>query len=359
MSAPTGEGGLLPINSIPHVFPKFHLLEPTAAPEDMLAAVRVNTEARCLEAATPIGTVAVEMYWTTNKNPDHEERGDFFSALSPDFDPSASDNPLPTQQYPYTVLPDGALYEAVVRAPIEAVDAKWSEPQLKVVGNEGKNSIHTGTSLFAFRQAFPDVTVDLPEGRYTITTKEQTAPTLAIAARVENGEPLVRRKRIIGDRAHYYEVLANDFLASGLRPDTAVSLINSRTTIRENTGEADSQRLEFAFHDGFQRTGEGAAEHSGLVELIVMQGEAFRYSDFTFTPYAPFKLTESAEHTNIRRAMGPARPGLFMRDSVPQTPGLQAGETRYRKPETIKVDVGGMRAFRAIAAFRFALTGAR
>src|SRR5688572_26380024 len=87
----------------PHA-PTYELLDPKIAPDELLTGVRVNTEGRCLEADTEIGTIAVEMYWRMNEHDPDEDRGDFFAALAADLDPDAADNPIPTQQYPYTIL---------------------------------------------------------------------------------------------------------------------------------------------------------------------------------------------------------------------------------------------------------------
>lgn len=108
--------------------PTFTLAEPRTAPPDMLARVRVNTEGRCLETDTPLGVIAVEMYWSAQDGQDNEAvRGDFFAPLTPDLDPGAAANPIATQHYPYTLLPDGARYGIAVRAPLAAAEAEWSE----------------------------------------------------------------------------------------------------------------------------------------------------------------------------------------------------------------------------------------
>jgi len=360
MSVPHGEGVAQQpeVDAALHIpDPKFHLIEPTAAPEAMLDRVRVNTEARCLEAATSVGTVAVELYWSPEANAAQETRGDFFSPLPPELDPNAATNPLPTQKYPYTILPDGSLYQVVVRAPAEVTTAEWSEPRQKPITHPGKFTLLDGMDLATFRRMFPGVEVDLPAGRYNITATEQSKPTLTVAARVENGEPLARQQEIAGSTPHYREILAGDFLRSGLRPDTTVAIIDSRTTMYRGKDTADNQRLVFKAHDGFQRTDEGAAEHSGLVELIVMQGEAVQYSDFTFTPFRPLPFGQSSSSSTLKNQFRPS----LRRDNFPGTKptfdGLSGGETRYRPPETVKVHVGRIRELRAIAAFRFALTG--
>jgi|GEM_PF-1822139 len=358
MSASSGEGAqsgidfdaLLQLQN-----PIIELMDPKTAPLDMLEQVRVNTEGRCLETTTPLGTIAVEMYW--KKEDGEEVRGDFFPALSSEVDPDATANPLATQAYPYTILPDGSLYEIVVRAPLSVFDAEWSEERsVPITG--GEFSLLKSVSLAQFRQAYPSVEVDLPEGQYTITATERTKPTIAVAARVENGEPLVRMQEIRGKTVRYKETSAGGFLRSGLRPDTAVTVLDSRTTIRDG-GQADRQRLEFKAHDGFQRTGEGAAENSGLAEIIVMQAEAVDLTDFTFTPYAPpLRLRSTYDDFGFGgNFFGGTRknPATFGGDSEGFR-GLIGGETRYRPPEKIRVDLVGSRNMRAVAAFRFAMT---
>ncbi len=206
-------------------------------------------------------------------------------------------------------------------------------------------------SLSEFRKAHPDVAVDLPDGRYTITATEHSTPTLAIAARVENQEPLARMVRVQKDRTIYQEMLSGGFIPSRLRPETAVLIIDSRLTFRSKT--ADRQRLEFRAHDGFQRTGPEAARHSGLVELIIMQAEAVRWSDLTFKPFVAPKRPDYGSfglpnYFGTRDSFGP---------DVLKSGGLAAGETRYCEPVTIPVETAGVRNLNPIAAFRFALTG--
>lgn len=358
MTVHNGEGlpGNPELDAILHIpEPTIELREPKIAPPSMLEQVRVNTENRCLEASTPLGIVAVEIYWTMDPNAETSDtRGDFFSALDSTLDPQAGTNPVATQKYPYAVLPDGALYEVAARVPLEAVDTEWSERRCRDIG--GARTFFGGIPLAEFRRAYPNIEVDLPEGNYTITASERTKPVLAIAARVENGEPLSRMQTIMGDATHYRETLTGDFMRSELRPDTAISLINSRTTIREG-GEADRQRLVFKAHDGFQRTGDQAEENSGLLELIVMQGEAVEQEEFTFTPHVSLisptdiwfdKRRNDGQVMGSRFGGEPARGG-----------GLTGGETRYRPPETVHVAMSGVRSLRAIAAFRFAMAAER
>ncbi len=356
MSAPLGEGvqGIDFDALLRPSAPTTELIEPKTAPVEMLDQVRVNTEGRSLEVTTPIGEIAVEIYW--KKDDGEETRGDFFPALSPEEDPDAETNPLATQAHPYTILPDGSLYEIVVRSPLDAVDAAWSEERELAIGGGMLATIGV-VSLFEFRRAFPSVQVDLPEGLYDITATGRTKPTLAIAARVENGEPLARRQHIKGGGVRYGEILTGDFMASGRRPDTAIAILNSRTTIRDDGKEADEQRLEFKAHDGFQRTGPGAAENSGVAEVIVMQGEAVAFTGFTFSPYRPPNLDNYGSRREVTRGMmsdgGPSYGGGYR-----STGGLSGGETRYRPPETVKISgMGRVRNLRAIAAFRFAMAG--
>lgn len=362
MSAPLGEGGQGGIDFdalLTSQPPTTELIDPKTAPVEMLDQVSVNTEGRCLETATPLGTIAVEMYWQEGDG--EEARGDFFPALDTETDPEAGANPLPAQAHPYTILPDGVLYEIVVRTPLDTVDAEWSEERRVAVGS-GKLALFGGVSLFEFRRAYPGVEVDLPEGQYNITATERTKPTLAIAARVENGEPLTRMQKVIGGSIHYEETLTASFRRSALRPDTAVAVVDSRTTIRDGGKEADRQQLEFKAHDGFQRTGEGAAENSGVAEVIVMQGEAVEFTGFTFTPYTPPTFPNSYggfndDYNYITRGLTRGGPATF--GGYRGTGGLSGGETRYRPPETVKVSMTGVRNLRAIAAFRFAMAAAR
>lgn len=356
MAVPIGEGALDLDAFIKTPDPTFELIDPTYAPASLLDAVLVDTKGQALRADTPIGTVAVELYWKTEDSPDDEDnRADFFSALSPEIDPGADTNPIPTQQHPYALLPDGALYEVVVRTPFDAIDTEWSETRTATIGGKV-----LGTSLDEFKRAYPGVDVDVPAGLYTITATERTKPTLAIAARVENGEPLSRIQEVKDTAVRYRETLSAGFGRSVLRPDTAVAVINSRTTFRGNE-EADRQRLEFRVEDGFQRTGEGAAENRGVVEIIVMRGEAVDYSDFTFTPYEPPKVTRPAFGSfdglggGLAMRGGPASFG----DISKSLGGLVGGETHYRPPETVKVSMMGIRGLHEIAAFRFALAGMR
>lgn len=334
--------------------PTFELLDPKTAPTDMLEQVRVNTPGRCLEVDTSLGQIAVEIYGKTQKAAGDvdEFRGDFFPALDTHIDPEAKTNPLATQAHPYAILPDGALYELVVRAPLEGVSADWSEEHS--VSVSGPYAQITGMSLHEFRRIFPGVEVDLPDGTYTITATARTKPTLTIAARVENGEPLIRFQEISEDKVHYRETLAGGFMPSAMRPDTAVAVIDSRITIRDGGKEADRQQLEFRVHDGFQRTGEGAEENSGLVEIIVMQGEAIDFTGFTFVPYQP-PAFEGYGFDGYATRGG----GLSFGHNFRGFGGLSGGETRYRAPETVKVSMNGIRSLRAIAAFRFAMAGSR
>lgn len=362
MPAPLGEGNQSDLDFdalLQTPTPTFELIEPKTAPADLLSGVRVNTEGRCLEAKTPVGIIAVEMYWKTGDGPEEEEsRGDFFAALSPDQDAAAETNPTATQRNSYTILPDGALYEVVVRAPLKAANADWSPERVASVGRAFK--LFGGVSLAEFRLAYPGVEIDLPEGQYKITATERTKPALAIAARVENGEPLMRLQEASGKAVHYRETLAGDFMRSGLRPDTAVAVVDSRTTIRSGGEAADRQRLEFKAHDGFQRTGNGAEENSGVVELIIMQGEAVESTGFTFTPYQPPALPRST-YDSYRLGFGDSFATKDLTDpgnSLRGFSGLTGGETRYRPPETIDVSFTSIRNLRAIAAFRFAMAGA-
>jgi hypothetical protein len=367
MSVPYGEGvqgdtfGAFP----PIPKPTFDLIEPTTAPADMLERVRVNTEGRCLETDTSHGTIAVEMYWKPSDGPeDAEARGDFYAPLTADIDPDAKDNPLATQANPYTILPDGSLYEVVFRVPLAAVDTAWSEN--RSVDISGKSALLGGVSLAQFRRAWPSVGTDLPEGQYTIQATERTKPVLAIATRVENGEPLRRLQKINGATVSYTEMAGGGFMHSMLRPDTAVMVEDSRVTIHaDNPDQADKQRLEFRAHDGFQRTGEGAAEHSGVVEAIILEAEAVKYSDFTFTPYTPFKLASPSRpgYDTFGYGVGYSGPvtrgGPVSYGPTASRGGLSGGETRYRPPETVAVNVEGVRNMRAIAAFRFAMAAQR
>lgn len=361
MSAPLGEGvqGGIDFDALLRTpAPTTELIEPKTAPVEMLDKVRVNTEGRCLETATPLGEIAVEMYW--KKDDGEEVRGDFFPALTAEADPDAETNPLATQSHPYTILPDGALYEIVVRTPLDAVDAEWSEERSVAVGS-GKLALFGGVSLFEFRRAYPGVEVNLPEGLYNITATERTKPTLAIAARVENGEPLARTQEVIDSSVYYKETLTGGFRRSALRPDTAVAVVDSRTTIRDGGKEADRQQLEFKAHDGFQRTGEGAAENSGVAEVIVMQGEAVEFTGFTFTPYTPPAIPDSYggfSGDHITRGITRGGPATFG-GGYKGLSGLSGGETRYRPPETVAVSMTGVRNLRAVAAFRFAMAGLR
>lgn len=348
MSASHGEGaqgvdfGAL-LKSQP---PITKLISPATAPLEMLNGVRVNTEGHRLETVTPLGTVAVELYW---KEGDEKVPGDFFPALESTVDPEADANPLATQVHPYTILPDGSLYAIVARAPRDAVDTAWSEDRKVAIG--GASAMFGGISLAEFRRAYPGVNVDLPDGQYSVTAQERTRPTLAAAARVENGEPLTRIQEVRGSTVRYRETLAG-FVPSTLHPDTAVAAVDSRTTIRDGGKEADRQRLEFKAHDGFQRTGPGAAENSGIVEVIIMQCEAVECTGFTFTPYklpAPPGPLYGNDFFGTRG--GPATFGGGMKGFG----GLSGGETRYRPPETVKVSMTGIRGMRAIAAFRFAM----
>ncbi len=363
MSSPTGEGAQNTFDfdallNTPD--PTFELIEPKVAPADMLDSVRVNTQGRCLETDTPLGTIAVEMCWKTGNSPDSiETRGDFFPALDSALDPDAAANPTATQRYPYTILPDGALYQVVVRAPMDAVNAEWSPERSASIGGKYK-AIFSGMSLSEFRSTYPNVEVNLPEGLYTIAATERTKPVVAVAARVENGEPLTRIQTVSGTGVHYRENLVAGFRGSALQPDTAVAVIDSRTTIRDND-EADRQRLEFRVHDGFQRIGEDAEANSGLVELIAFHGEAVEYKDFTFTPYQPPMMPQSSYDDFY---LGSFDRGLNMRgaksfgDMPARSGGLTGGETRYRPPETVQVSMTGVRSLRAIAAFRFAMASA-
>lgn len=356
MTAPQGEGiqevgdldlGLL----LPE--PKFELLQPKTAPQELLDLVRVNTEGRSLDAISSIGPVSAELYYRLDDDPESDlARADFYPALSADLDPDAEANPLATQSYPYSTLPDGARYEVAIRTPLEAAKRDWSEGTIRDIhgGLPG-----FGISLGEFRSHFPGVDVDhLPEGRYTVTATERTRSRLAIAARVENGEPLTRVQTVSGDSIHYRETLEGGFQQSYLHPETAVCVINSRTTIQDNGEDADRQRLEFRQHDGFQRTGTEAEEHSGLVEVVLGQATEVELSDFTFAqekPYIPPSYDDFGG-----RAMKSFGGGDFLGLGTTRG-GLTGGETRYRPPETIKVSMGGVRDFRPVAAFRFALAG--
>lgn len=354
---PTGEG-IQPSGDVDFGLrlpaPTYELIKPKTAPAELLAAVSVNSEGQCLEAATPLGNVSLEVYWKADEEPDSvETRGDFFAALSPQLDPDAATNPLATHNFPYTTLPDGALYELVVRTPLEAVEHDWSEERSANV--EGPFS-YGGTSLHEFRRRFPGVEVDLPEGRYTITATERTRPTLVVAARVEDGEPLTRVQTVTGTSVHYKETLAGGFQQSGLEPETAITIINSRTTIRGEGEEADRQRLEFKEHDGFQRTGPEAEKNSGLVELVLVQATEVELSGFTFTPEKAYTSPPFEDYGGLAMRGGGMMGGR--KDVTMGGDGLLGGETRYRPPETIKVSMGCVRDLQPIAAFRFALAGA-
>lgn len=338
--------------------PTYELIEPKTAPSELLAQVIVNTEAGCLEANTPLGKILVKLNWKMDEDPDSEEtKGDFFAALDSGLDPDAVTNPLPTQEYPYSILTNGALYEVKVLAPLEAVQNEWSEERQRNIG--GIYNLF-GISLAEFKRVYPRVDVgDLPEGKYNITATERTRPTLAIAARLEAGEPVTCMQTVEGDSVHYSEKFTGGFQQSIHQPDTGVAIINSRTTIRGNGEDADMQRLEFTEHDGLQRTGSEAKQNSGLVELIVFQATEIQWIGFTFEQTKLFNPSQAPSGTFGDRELSD---GSYTYRSDVNFPtsgsGLGGGETRYRPPETVKVSMGGVTDCSPIAAFRFALASA-
>jgi hypothetical protein len=129
----TTQSILTPLYILPS--PVFELQEPKTAPTEMLDQVCVNTEGQSLESQTSLGTIAAEMHWTMGEQTgdSEEHRGDFFAALDAGLDPDVESNPLATQSYPYTILPNGALYQIVVRTPLEAVNVGWPEERTRAL----------------------------------------------------------------------------------------------------------------------------------------------------------------------------------------------------------------------------------
>jgi hypothetical protein len=333
--------------------PVIELRDPKSAPEELLAQVEVDTEGQRLVVNTELGQFSVELYFGNNEDSMQENRTTFHPAANPVFDPSNADNPLPTQEYPYAILPDHSLYEVIVRAPETAVDLEWSAGKTVPIETDGIISKFTGTSLASFKRAFPNVDVShIAEGDYTITATEESKKTIALLARVEDGEPLARRQEVQGDTVKYQETLFGDVYPSGLQPDTVVAPILARATFKEN-GEADVQRLEFVQPDGFQRVGEEAVRNSGLFEVIIIAGEVYQLTNFLFKPYERPRIPDFSYESTKSLSFGS---GPMTRSALP-VGGLTGGETRYRPPETVQATTVGFRNGRVIAAAKFAMTG--
>ncbi len=309
----------------------YQLLDPTTAPSELLDQVRVDTANRCLAVDTALGTIAVEVYRDVNPSGGGElVQADFFPPLDSIADRGPEDNLPAAYIYPFTILPDGALYDITVRAPREAVEAEWAESSTLIMGNR----------LAEFRRAYPDVAAAIPEGVIAITAGVRTKPMLAVAARIENGEPLTRALQVTGAGVRYREKLASGFEPSGRHPDTAVSVINSRITRSEDKSEADYQRLVFEAHDGSQKTAGEAGGSRGLVEVIVMQVDEVEYSGFTYPmPKSGLLGPDDRSESATRQASG--------------------DEAHPQARQRIEASARGIRNLRAIAAFRFALAGVR
>lgn len=102
-----------------------------------------------------------------------------------------------------------------------------------------------------------------------------------------------------------------------------------------------------------QRTGEGAAENSGVIELIVVQGRLIENTGFTFTPAEQLRLDSMSYGAEDVRNMMSEISGAG-RLGAPKA-AITGGETRYRPPERVQVSTASVHDVRVIAAFRFAM----
>ena len=329
--------------------PTFDLIEPAAAPLEMLERVGISADGLSLESVTDTGVpVSVELYWAADQAEPPEERPAFHPPLATGQEDVRA--PEAAQEHPYVLLPDGALYQIVVRAPREPALGEAVEEKINLTdGVKG----YFGMSLDEFAQHFPGVDVNLPTGNYLITATKRTTNKLFITTRVENGEPLIRHQRADKDEVHYKEVV-NGFAPSVRQPDTAVSGTDSRLTIRGNGEDADRQRLVFRLHEDGEGGWGTAASHSGRVEVMVMEGEQTEITDFVFTQPEQIVISDEVERTP--RSIGAS----MLRDidaGVP-TRRVFSGSTSYLPPRTVKARLSGVGSLKPVAAFRFALAGA-
>lgn len=344
--------------------PRYVLMEPAEAPGELLSLVGVNTELGCLDVDTELGKIALSLIWEMTEDSGDLQRAAFFKPLGQEVDPGAKDNPYTTQNLPYAILPNHALYRVVVGVPDGLVD---DVPILadRNLNPDLKDMFGTGILLSDFKRVYKGVdTRDLPEGSYQIDAKEETKRTIAIAARIEDREPLVRRMSVFGDQTYYYE----KYNVGAYKPDgfnRYLTYIDSRYTMHDDSDEAEDQRLEFVYNDGWQRTGERALITGGMVELILYSAVEYRQFDFKFSvPQQKLHLREVTDLSRLDNLSVSGQrmifrgPDLSGRGEEPiSLGGLVAGQTRFGKPRTIKASTVGIRNARPIAAFQFALAG--
>ena len=258
----------------------------------MLADVQVNTEQQSLWVPSAVGGISLELHGVAPGADEGEEpRFDFYSPLSSGSDPNAANNPGLTQQYPYSILPDGAEYQAVIRAPIGMVDTEWSDGERVDVeppwSFEGLGNIEKGE----FEIMYPGVDVSsIEDGLHNVTAQERTKPTLLVMGRVASGEPLSRMHSKGRSGEVYREVPIGAFARDTQQSGSAVARINSRRTVDEGSSVGYERPLRFEA---------GTANLGGLLELIIVKATLVEHTEFEFRPHAAGATPQDESHTRV------------------------------------------------------------
>lgn len=329
--------------------PRTILMDPQAAPESMLARVQVHPDG--LELSTKaggIGEITLRAYHGA-RDAEGMPLARFASPLQPAemSDETRVQAPL-LQAYPYITLGDRDSYALVLEAPAEALDADWSEPHDTPLGEIAE----AGRII----EYFPELKEAGLTGQYYVDVQQQTLSGLDIAVRLNNKEPQIREQRVKGWQSIYLEQMKG-FIKHSESPGAAIVAANARYTIKppnaEGKHDVDVQEWEFVLPDSYQKSETETEGRSGLVEVIVFRTKRVKHGPINLKPYTPPPL--------------PAPPILkdgsdpYLFDSHSRSgfrSHLSAGETRYRTPQIFRSgEIPRVKEARAIAAFRFALTG--
>jgi hypothetical protein len=357
----------IPLPDLDPSRPIVTLQSPTTAPAELLAHVAIGESGKQLVHATDAGTVALEV-WHGASDGNPGTQADYVAPataeISGDFG-TALNAPL-TEQYPHVPLPDGAPCEFVVRVPREMVEAEWSEPVTAEL-TAGGYGMKGGYTLSEIKRQFPNVDVTgLGSSNYTVTYTKRTRPGLCLLARINDGEPLIRKEDVSMFSTRITEVPFGGFQPSGLQPDTAVAVIGHQQTVRppkDGEQQSDVERIIFTMPDGHERSNDDGKR--GLVEVIVMQTTEVDISDVTLTPaITPYWLDDGDGTYGGSRGFGnPYSFGGDMKGMTRSSYGggggssFTAGELRFEPPKTVQVKMRGIEGMQPLSAFRLALTG--